>query len=295
MELPATETYKIKVNDLVFTVQKTVSMVYTPTDPVDDYLKIGGADMCVEFKYNKRNPTIVELQWLHTAGRKCVEGDMLIQGENTLFLFYVSIQILKKYTPVTSIEFIDNSHFLCPLQDKSHVKIHLSHYYFLFHHGKTWYHDKLAAYPLNPDERNVYESFTQNFDDPATKPPTFDFKNEELNQLFMPIWRTTKKWKTFLNKIKDLPNICQKTYPWYYNAASLLMNRRSMPDTWCIDVEQLRFTPIPFTKMTGGRSKMKNYISDTSICVDYPIPSICRNLRFSRKPTVSPDAPSLNK
>jgi hypothetical protein len=113
------------------------------------------------------------------------------------------------------------------------------------------------------------------------KPPTFDFKNEELNQLFMPIWRTTKTWKVFINKIKGLPNICQKTYPWYYSAASLLMNRRSMPDTWCIDIQRLTFSPFPFIKMTGGRSKIKNYISDVSVCVDYPIPSICRNLRFS--------------
>lgn len=281
MELPSKETYKVKVNELVFTVQKTVSITYLPTDPVDEFLKIGGSDMCVEFKYNKRNPSIVELQWLHTTGRKCVEGDMVIQGENTLFLFYVSIQILKQYTPVTQIEFLDNSHFLCLLPDKSSVKMHLSHYYFLFHYGKTWYNDKLRAYPLNVEERHVFDSFTKNFDDPAMKPVTFDFKNEELNQLFMPMWRTTKTWKAFINKIKNLPNICQKTYPWYYNAASILMNRRSMPDTWCIDVQQLTFTPIPFMKITGGRSKIKNYISDTSVCVDYPIPSICRNLRFS--------------
>lgn len=285
MELPSTDTYKIKAGDIRFTVQKSVSMSYSPSAPVDDFLKIGGADMCVEFKYSKRNPTRVELQWLHTSGRKCVDGDMIIQGENTLLLFSISVQLLQLYTPVTHIDFLDNSHFLCALPNKSPVKIHLCHYYFLFHRGKTWYHDKLGAYPLLADERELYDSFASNFDDPNMKPPTFDFRNDDLSQLFLPIWRATKTWRAFIDKIKVLPDICQKVYPWYYNAANLLTNRRAMPNTWCIDVRRLKYTPIPIervAKTVGGRSvKMKTYSADTDVCIDYPDPSICRNLKYT--------------
>ena len=283
MELPETETYKIKVGDIKFVVQKSVSISYLGKGPVDDFLKIGGDDMCVEFKYSKLNPTQVELQWLHTSGRKCVEGDMTIQGENTMFLFYISIQILKLYTPVTHITFLDNSHFLCTLPDKSKVKTHLAHYYFLFHNGKTWYHDKLSAYPFHTEERNRYASYVKNFTDPKMKPPTFDFNNDDLSQLFSPLWHETKTWKEFIHKIKDLPNICQKAYPWYYRAVNILMNGYAMPETWCIDVNRLQFTPIPFeriSKTSGGAIRKKIYVPDTAICLDYPIPSVCRNLKY---------------
>ena len=281
MALSTNEIYKIKVGELYFTIKKTVSMSYSQTDTVDDFLKIGGDDMCVEYKYNKTNPAHVELQWLHTDGQKCVEGDMKIGGENTLFLFYLSIQILKLYTPVTHIEFLDNSKFPCKLPNGKSEKIHLSHYYFLFH-GKTWYHAKFGAYPLDAGQRIQYDSFLKNFDNPDMKPPTFDFKNNDLNAMFLPIWNTTNTWREFIHRIHATPNICQKVYPWYYNAALLLTKKLDIPAMWCIDVQRLKFKNIPFeriSKTTGGRVRMKTYIQE-KIGKDCPIPSLCNELKY---------------
>lgn len=274
-----TEVYRVKVGDVFFTVKKTVSMTYNPADPVDDFLKIGGEDMCVEYKYNKSNPTQVELQWLNTEGRKCVHGDMTIKGENTLLLFYLSIQILKLYTPVTHIQFIDNSKFPCVLPNKKIVKINLSHYYFLFH-GKTWYHAKLGALPLDEGQRKLYESFYKNFDDPNKKPIKLDFKNEDLNKLFNSIWNTTRTWREFIGKIKGFPDICQKVYPWYYDAAIMITNMLDLPTAWCIDISRLKFSPILFERMTGGRPRLKKYVAETPAGLDYPVPSECRLIKY---------------
>jgi len=281
MSLPQTEIYKINVGEVYFTVKKSVSMSYSSTDPVYDFVKVGGEDMCVEYKYNKSNPTQVELQWLHTAGQKCVEGDMTIQGEHTLFLFYVSIQILKLYTPVTHIELLDNSKFSCTLPNGKIEKMHLNHYYFLFH-GKTWYQAKFGAYPFDPAQRAQYESCLKNFDDPAMKPASFDFRNRDLQQVFSPIWQSTSTWKAFFHKIKTIPNICQKVYPWYISAAILLTNKNNIPSVWCIDVRKLRFDPIPFervAKTVGGRTRMKKYLREPLI-LECPVPSKCAELKY---------------
>lgn len=282
MSLPANEIYKIKVGDVYFTVKKSVSMAYSQSDPVYDYVRIGGEDMCVEYKCDRRFPDKVELQWLHTAGRKCVEGDMTIQGENTRLLFYISVQVLKLYTPVRYIDFLDNSHFQCKLPDKSSVKIFLDRYYFILH-GKTWYHDKLGAYPEEEDDQKRYDIFKRNYEDPNMKPSSFDFNNEDLKKLFSPIWDKTHTWKEFIGAIKTLPNICQKMYPWYLAAIQTMRGKLAFPTDWRIDVRQLNFAPIPFErveKITGGRPRMKQYIYDLSVGADYPIPSECMTLRY---------------
>jgi hypothetical protein len=280
MSLPQTEIYKISVGEVYFTVKKSVSMAYSPTDKVYDFVKVGGEDMCVEYKIDREDPTQVELEWLHTAGQKCVEGDMTIEGEHTLFLFYVSIQILKLYTPVTHLTFIDNSQFPCRLPNGKVEKIQLRHFYLLFH-GKTWYHAKLGAYPSTPIIKQIYDSFAKNLDDPAAKPVSFDFRNGDLQQLFAPMLQSSSTWKAFFTKIKTIPELCQKIYPWYLRAANIIMREAPMPDSWIIDVRKLRFDPIPFervAKTIGGRTRMKKYLPTVS--VDYPVPSKCAELRY---------------
>jgi len=276
------EIYKVKVGDVFFTVKKTVSMTYNPADSVDDFVKIGGEDMCVEYKFNKSNPTQVELQWLNTEGRKCVHGDMTIKGENTLLLFYLSIQILKLYTPVTHIEFLDNSKFQCVLPNNAPVRMELRYTHYLFH-GKTWYQDKFGAYPSNPTVKATYNASAKNLDDPKMKPSAFDFKNNDLKEMFSPIWNDTKTWREFLGRIKTTPNICAKIYPWYLHAMEILLDKNSMPNTWTIDVRKLRFEPIKFSRverMAGGRIRIKNYVPDHYILCDTPNPPECRKLKY---------------
>lgn len=282
MSLPDDEIYKIKVGDVYFTVKKSVNMTYMSAPPTHDFVKIGGDDMCVEYKYSRKNPTVVELQWLHTDGRKCAEGDMVIKGDNTLMLFYLSVQVLKLYTPVTHIELLDNSQFNCKLPDGTDGQIYLKDYYYIFY-GKTWYEYKLGAYPLNPKIHKQYYSFSKNFDDPTKKPSDFSFNNDDLTKIFQPIWDSSNTWRTFIQKIKTLPDICQKIYPWYGRASWLLRNKTEMPEWWVIDVGQLKFKPIPFErveKMKGGRIRMKKYIRNYRNGSDYPSPTASHNLKY---------------
>ena len=96
---------------------------------------------------------------MHTEGRKCSYGNINIKKDKTIFLFNLSIELLKLYTPVILIEFLDNSYFNCKLPDNSNVKIFLSHYYFIFHNGHTWYDDKFGAYPLDIEQKKYMNLF----------------------------------------------------------------------------------------------------------------------------------------
>jgi len=307
---PDAETYTIKAGKFSFTVQKSVSKTYGKNDAQFEYLKIGGDDMCVEYKFPKHpnnNQGVkqsraepVELQWLHTAGQRCVNNsDIEINKENTVFLFNVSIQVLKKYIPdVHFIEFLDNSHFFCkiPKQElakqltqktqQQKTKMFLPHYYFLFHEGKTWYDAKFGAYPADPTQRSIYQAFPGNFVNPDKKPKSFDFMNDDLNEMFQPIWAKTKTWKEFIDKIRTVPEICAKTYPWYLRASNIIRENQMLPEKWMIDVS----TISPIETIGGSRKtkegtpkKMVEYIYDISVCHDYPNAIECRTIKYTPK------------
>ena len=275
------ESYKIRAfGNNIFTINKSVSVKYKSSDPVLEFLKIGGKDLCVEYMFN-RNDNKCELQWLHTDDQKCVDGEMSIRGENTIHLFYLSVQLLKKYAPITRVNFLDNSYFKCSLPNGKTAKMFLNHYYFLFHKGRTWYDDKLHAYPTNETQRLLYQSFSRNFTNPLSKPSYFDFMNNDLNEIFQPIWNKTKTWLEFFSEIKKIPDICQKTYTWYLRASHIIRNGENLPEHWSIDIE--RDLPITAIEKMAGGKRNKKYICDSSVCPDYPDVIKCRTMRYCRE------------
>lgn len=285
----AEENYKIKVKDLVFHVQKSVSHKYTAKDIEYDFIKLGGEDMCVEYKWDRRNPTTAELQWLHTEGRRCVDdgnGGMEIRGENTLLLFRISVQLLRQYVPeVQTIEFLDNSHFACKLPNQKTAKIFLNHYYFLFHHGHTWYDEKMGAYPVDETQRETYRKFADRFVDPTAKPISFDFMNHDLNELFQPMWRSSNTWKDFFVKLRRIPYLCAKAYPWYLRASHAIRRNDMLPETWKVDVGPWITRALPLEKIVVGGSRgrpiqLSKYVYDSSICPDYSNTMDNRTLKY---------------
>jgi len=301
------EIYKIKINNYIFKIQKSVVYKYGTDNILYYYLKIGGPDTCIEYKFDKNKLNYVELQWLHTEGRKCSYGSLSqspysarnnvqapdfwrnidIKKDKTIFLFNLSIELLKLYTPIKLIEFLDNSYFNCKLPDNSNVKIFLSHYYFIFHNGRTWYDDKFGAYPLNKQQKNIYDSFPNNFNNPIYKPVYFDFLNEDLNQIFQPLWAKTTTWAEFIDIIRTIPNICQKSYLWYLKASNFIRNNKPLPELWLINVDNLKYNKKEFKyeKIINAGSKSNNksfkkYIYDISICPDYPNISDGKKLKF---------------
>lgn len=253
-----TEKFRVKTSVGIFRVEKSVSTDYQGNYK-KDLLKIGGKDFCVEYEYIRDSPEKVTLQWLTTEKMRCEEGGVEIRKEKTVHLFNLSVKVLKKYIDVKEIILLDNSKFKCKLPDDSVETMSLAHYYFLYHKGKTWYSDKFEAVPIKENEKVYYKSWLLNFDDPMKKPKTFDFKNNDLNNEFEPIWYSTVTWSEFLNILNTQPNICQKSYPWFLDAFYILTDKTSLPSYWKIDVEpvpNIEYTVLP---SIGGKLTRKNY------------------------------------
>ena len=252
------DKYRVKTSVGIFRVEKLVSVDYQGNYK-KDLLKISGIDFCVEYEYIRTLPEKVTLQWLTTDKMRCEEGGVEIRKENTVHLFDLSVKLLKRYIDVKEIILLDNSKFKCKLPDDSLENMTLSHYYFLYHKGKTWYSDKFGAVHIKPYEKTQYESWLLNFDDPKKKPKTFDFKNDDLNAELEPIWYSTATWSEFLDTIKIQPNICQKSYPWFLNAFYILSDKTPLPSYWKIDVDSRPNIEYTLLSRLGGKRTRKNY------------------------------------
>jgi len=185
---------------------------------------------------------------------------------------------LKTYLPTaTYLDFLDNSHYPCIVSGKP-VKIFLNHYYFVYNGGKTWYDAKFGAYPTDTKQREQYNSFADNFNNPKMKPDAFDFMNDELNSVFQPIWAKTTTWNEFIGEIRGFPNICQKSYPWYYRASNCIRANMPMPEQWTIDIEGNQRQSPAFERLTNGgrrktRKRRNTYEYDISVCPDCANPT----------------------
>lgn len=244
------QEYNIQTEFGRFRVRREISFTYKGEYKQDD-LKVGGKNFCVEFKWNKDAPEIAELQWLDTSSGGCEIDGKIIKKESTIHLFDLSVTILKVYTPVKYITLLDNSKISCELPRNKKGFVFINYYYFLFHNA-TWYDDKFHAYPKLEEERLQYESAKKNSIDPSKKPATFDFKNNDLNSLFEPIFETCNTWKEFIDKIEPYSNNdkCKYVFPWYMEAALMLTDKKALPMYWIIDEESRPI--LPYSKNTSG-------------------------------------------
>lgn len=239
-----------------FRVKRETSVNYKKTY-MNDTLKVGGKNFCVEFKWHLATPDTVELQWLDTSSGGCELDGKLIKKELTMHLFDLAVSILKKHTPVKYITLLDNSKLTCELPRNKKGSIFMNYYYFLFHNA-TWYDDKCGAYPKLEEERPQYESAKKNHTDPSKKPATFDFKNNDLNSLFEPIFETCSTWQEFIDKIEVYSNEdkCKYVFPWYMEAALMLTDRKALPMYWIIDADSRPTVPYSNSVAGGGLRRL---------------------------------------
>lgn len=223
-----------------------------------DFLRIGGKNFCVEYKWNKNEPETVELQWLDVLQGGCELTNKVIRKENTVHLFDLSISILTTYVDVKFIKLQDNSKFPCELPGNKKGQIFINYYNYLFY-GGTWYDTKVGAFPQNLVERESYEKNKKNAEDPSKKPEQFDFKNTDLNTMLEPLYDSTSTWREFFDvfyKTYQNDNLCGKLYPWYMSAVMYLTGGLSLPTIWLIEVSKR--PTIQYEKvMTGGRRKTR--------------------------------------
>ncbi len=210
---------------------------------------------CIEYKWYD-SEEIVELQWLDVEQGGCEMTDVEIRKEKTVTFMYIGMTLLRKYIPtLKKVWLLDNSKIKCtlPLQENQQSPIvqtmSLKHLYFLTKQS-TWYEAKFGAYPLDDMQYNSYMKYKQNFRDPTKKPLFFDFGNDDLRNMFDPIYESTSSWAEFMKALEEQP--CNRYIPWYIKAVSEIMERKvSLPDYWQIDIHES--TPSIHIEIQGGR------------------------------------------
>jgi len=261
-------TYYVKTSVGRFRVEKTTS--YDIDGNINYHLlKVGGQKFCIEYIF--RDTETAELQWIFTEKGGCEMNGLVIKGDKTIHLFYLSVTLLRQYGNFKQIHFIDNSSFPCKLPNGEITKIAMSKYYLLFHR-KTWYEAKLGAYPKFPEDIIKYDKIKAYFYDPIHKPGFFDFKNDGLFKILTPIYKSSETWADFLDSVYKLPNLCQKIYPWYIGAIMKIKDNNALPEQWIIDIND-SLPIIAYKRFSvGGTRKMRCLPEYTGI-IDYYIPS----------------------
>jgi hypothetical protein len=213
-------------------------------------LSVGGKNTCV-FLNIPDSGDIAHLTNLKTKDGGCELTGKKISGEDTIGMVNLAFTILKKIAPnIKYIKLEDKSDFGCVLDNGNTVGISMLVYEILFHQ-ESYYEKRFGAYLINETMRNLYENSKGGFLD---KPPeSFTFNNDDLEVIFRPIYNKSKTWKDFFYKIKDMPNLCQKLYPWYRNAMKLIFNNVSFErQDWIIDLENNpKVYNVEYTEING--------------------------------------------
>ena len=238
------DKYQVKTSVGKFRVEKS-----------ETHLRVGGKRFCVEIKISN---TELELQWLTTKDGGCELDDTEISGNSTLHLLNLSLTLLKLYTKLNLVTFLDNSKFDCVFSDESKTTIFMNKYSYLFH-GGTWYETKAKAIPLDPTQQELYNKTKILYTDPSIKKP-FDFRNPGLQDELGSLYEQARTWKEFADILHHRYNrteLCRKIAPWYQYAVAILTSHRMLPEYWVINISDVE--DLPYKVVVSGGGKTRKY------------------------------------
>jgi hypothetical protein len=173
-------------------------------------------------------------------------------------LVHLACTIIKKASPhIKYIRLDDMSKLECtvpPPQNK--VIVPLSHFYIAFH-GATWYESKFGAVIEKESLRQIYYDLLRNFDDPGHKPAWFNFGNEELSDILMPLFTKCHTWREFFSAIAATyaDNKCAMVYPWLLSAILHIMDnsREYEGKGWIFDINGPLIKTVKYVSYADGR------------------------------------------
>ena len=225
-----------------------------------DNINVGGKNFCVNLALYKKETS---LYWLKTDAGGCELHDKEIHGVNTVKMTDLSFSLLRKYHPErnTFVTLLDDSGFSWKDQKGKTYKTNFLKGYLLLH-GKTWYEDKFNATMCDPDIYRIYRDKVQkNFDDPAKKPPAFNFMSSEIQEKLEPLYVSSKTWREFIHTfLENYEEVKYKMmYGWYRNAIYSIFDGMEINQNWKIDISKRQHIEcISPVIQKGGHTTKKN-------------------------------------
>lgn len=242
------ETYLVQTSIGIFYVEYTTSYRYNNTY-LCNTLTVSSEHYCVNLKYSHSRPTTAELQWRVTDRGRSNLVDISLHDEIVRHLLYLAVTVLKTYLPqIIILMAIDTGNIQCDLPHGQITQIHLSKYYFILY-GKSWYELLFSATSAGDHTNAIYTQKQTHYNDPKYKPQVYDFENTDLNIILPPIFETCASWAEFGERISNnFKPSCAYVAPWYLTAVAHIMDKRSFPEYWDIDVQ--KYPRISYTRLT---------------------------------------------
>jgi hypothetical protein len=236
-------------------------------------LNIGGNyDKCVNItihpEESSRNKELI-LSWTEVINKMCTVDNQVIKGDATIKMIQLAITIAREIAPYAEyISLKDMSFFYCHTPD-GEKKVSLAPFHIAFN-DKTWYEDKFKAILANNADYITYKKCINAMYIENTKPSYFNFGNESIKEILMPLYIKSASWKQFFKLIeKNYPNDkCTLMYPWIDSAISYIFKGSEGGDLytgkeWIIhltNVPKIRYYQLdkPFI---GGAQVEQQYIN----------------------------------
>ena len=218
------------------------------------YITIGSKHACVQIGYTPATNK-AKLDWLGTEQGGCEETDKTIHGNDTTSMADLGFTILRKLYPDvhTWITLRDSSTFKCKLFDGNHVPISTMKYILLLY-GETYYQNRFKAVPVYDEAVPAYTTFYNAWNSDKL-PPDFLFNNDELSDIFIPIYKTCSTWREFFEKIYKKYNrtICTLIHSWYLDVYGSLAKVPITTD-WKIDLTTRPMIPFEITSKNNSKN-----------------------------------------
>lgn len=230
----------------------------------DNLLSVGGKDWCVQL--DKKEDGTAMLEYLGTENKVCELSGIGIKGDATKQMTYLAFTIFrKKYPDITTVNLIDTSNISCSLRwpRRRVEKVGLMKINLLLK-GYTYYQEKFDAYPQNPNDIEAINIFTSNRKNPSFKKASFNFINQELQEILQPMYDESNTWEDFFIKLynKFKRDSCIYMYPWFLYAFAQL-SPFEITTRWQINIDdkpKISYVTIEKNIKYGGgkRSTRKN-------------------------------------
>jgi hypothetical protein len=234
-----------------FKVTVTTNYDFYDKHKINHYiLNIGGNyDKCVNITIHPQDSQKSKeliLSWAEVLGKECTTNSQIIKGDATVKMVELAFNIAKEIAPYSEYATLkDMSYFYCNTPDGK-KKVALSPYYIAFN-DKTWYEDKFKAVLSNDLDYKKYRECIQSIYNNDAKPSYFEFGNNTIKDILLPLYLEATSWKDFFKSIdKTFPNDkCVLMYPWIDNAISSIFKSCGSDDLyigkeWTINLKNIQ-------------------------------------------------------
>ena len=222
---------------------------------VDNNIIVGGKIFCVNIVLYE-NETSLYLLKTDKGGSELNEKEII--GDNTVKMADLAFSLLRKYYPLANpVILLDDSGFSWKDGYGKKYKINFLKSYLLLHR-KTWYEDKFNAVMCDANIYKIYRTKADNnFDDPSKKPEVFDFMNSNVKEILDPLYKSSKTWTEFIDKLVIREDKYNLIYHWYRQAIYVIFDGIEINQDWKIDILQRPYIEYDSTQGGGKRVRVR--------------------------------------